>query len=1429
MLKSVVVVVVAVAGCSSTTESTLSEPLTVSTCVTFQRGHGTDAVADTYLKPNALTKNFGAKPALRVSASDEALIRFELASIPSNATIMRATLRLFANGEAGDGTIRLHRVTSAWTEGSVTYASFRQAFAPDPVGGLRVESRTTQKSVDLTSVVSGWVHGTYPNAGLELDVATDHHAARDHESDDDGDPTLFVSSEGPAARRPALEVCYSVFVDECAASPCHNGGTCTNGSAGYTCACAPGFAGTTCDTVIDHCAAAPCQHGGGCTNTADGYTCACPAGFAGANCETDIDDCAAQPCQHGGVCTDGVASYTCACAPGYDGASCEHAIDGCANDPCHNGGSCASVGTGFTCACATGFTGSTCDTNIDDCTGNPCVNGTCVDGIASFTCACAPDWGGARCDLNLDTCAQAPCLNGGTCTNGVGVYTCACASGYTGANCEVDIDDCATNPCQNGGMCVDGVASHTCMCAAGYSGASCELLPPPLQVRIDGTCMAICQTASDPDGDGWGFESGTTCVMPTNPRATSSPWCDSPIPQDAYEPPAAAVDDTTTSVATIPRPPRIAVGAPTSCPYLAPGLVPLNPAWVVNGGDLTIPPNTRVLVHGNQEISATTLIRRLYVPATSELVFADEPATIHVTDLVVDGALRLGSATCRLESAIQVEFDTDEDVGAAAVRQTIYNRMGLGLMVGPNGVLDLFGHLYQPTWTRLAATAAVGATQLSLAEPVDWQPGQQIVVATSARVDYPYLDQNEVRTIVAASGTSVTLDRALTYPHYGGPEYQVEVGLLSRNLQFHTSARVVAAAPTFGGHIMVHSKLAHVSGVELYGLGQQNFLARYPFHWHRAGDVGGASFFTDSSVWHSNWRCAVIHRTDRAIVSRNVAYDNFGHCYYLEDGLEMNNEVSFNLAVRTKIMGPVDETSLGMLRSGGQPGFTLAQSPDLVQPADRAAAGFYITNGNNQIVGNASSGGFTGYSLPNLPQAIGGSPERIFPILYGASHFDGNTAHSTGYLWSEGGAGIYIGGTLVEIGGQLQYTSGRSTDWDLLRHRTEVFSNTKTFLCEAGIVHWGSNPRIVNFEAWDDGILARLFGAASIQSSLVVGATGNVLPELHHLANGNSIFDLNRPLSWWHRGFQFYDTRTQTILRDVAFRNFHHDPAANGPLQEQDHCALLSMTHSDQYTPQRMNAVAGLHFVGVDDGQRLCISNRGTLSSRNFNVIDADGSLSSVPGDTVPAGPRIVASAWASSWQLSSECAPHAAWGAVVCPLRAPQNVASIGTIPDADVHVTMYGLDNTSLGENWYSSTEFVDAQITGPSGVGWHHAFPGGVPATVGVQSLQVPDASFVLLSFTLPPGVACAVHDAGWSAVADLPALLAATTPVYTTAQSTCFVRVPPTDVGDFVASGLAIPNMTWRGNPTPTTYFTIDTGCSAANPACAAVISRVPILP
>jgi hypothetical protein len=74
---------------------------------------------------------------------------------------------------------------------------------------------------------------------------------------------------------------------------------------------------------------------------------------------------------------------------------------------------------------------------------------------------------------------------------------------------------------------------------------------------------------------------------------------------------------------------------------------------------------------------------------------------------------------------------------------------------------------------------------------------------TTQLVDDQYNShQNEVRIVanVSIDGTSIMLDRALEYDHYGGPEYAAEVALLSRYIVIEGNA--ASEVVRLGGHIL---------------------------------------------------------------------------------------------------------------------------------------------------------------------------------------------------------------------------------------------------------------------------------------------------------------------------------------------------------------------------------------------------------------------------------------------------------------------------------------------------------------------------------------------------------------------------------------------------------------------------------------------------
>ncbi|KAH8281394.1 hypothetical protein KR054_000271, partial [Drosophila jambulina] len=144
---------------------------------------------------------------------------------------------------------------------------------------------------------------------------------------------------------------------------CQHGGECIEGPGlEFTCDCPAGWHGRICQEEINECASSPCQNGGVCVDKLAAYACACPMGYTGINCEEEILICADNPCQNNALCLMEEGVPTCYCVPDYHGEKCEFQYDECQLGPrCMNGGVCIDGVDTFSCSCPPLLTGMLCE------------------------------------------------------------------------------------------------------------------------------------------------------------------------------------------------------------------------------------------------------------------------------------------------------------------------------------------------------------------------------------------------------------------------------------------------------------------------------------------------------------------------------------------------------------------------------------------------------------------------------------------------------------------------------------------------------------------------------------------------------------------------------------------------------------------------------------------------------------------------------------------------------------------------------------------------------------------------------------------------------------------------------------------------------------------------------------------------------------
>jgi cell migration-inducing and hyaluronan-binding protein len=569
------------------------------------------------------------------------------------------------------------------------------------------------------------------------------------------------------------------------------------------------------------------------------------------------------------------------------------------------------------------------------------------------------------------------------------------------------------------------------------------------------------------------------------------------------------------------------------------------------------------------------------------LVFDDRDLDLTAGHIAVLGTLRVGTPAApflRQATITLTGTAADGDV------QGMGNRV-LGVA---GGTLDLHGEPRR-AWTRLAATATAGSSQLQLAEPPDWRAGDRLVVAAT---DFDP-DHAEVVSVASVSGTTVTLEAPLAFSHFGElqtiagrtVDERAEVGLLTRNIVIRGDSASSQEAG-FGGHIMGVGGTLRVSGVTLRFMGQKGIVARYPMHWHMMGPVDG-QYFAGSSVWNSFNRCVTVHGTDNARVEGNVCHDHLGHGYFLEDGAETGNLIAGNLGLGTRT------------------------TEDGVLPTDSRAATFWITNPDNTVTGNAAAGshgfGFW-YALPASPTGLStGQPDlpRNAPLR----EFSNNVAHTN-----------RRGGLHVDDGPRPDGTTETvfyAPRTDPADGNTAVVADFTRFTAwkHPGRAIWlrGRDHRLSDAVVADNAIGATFASSETfVEDALFVGESAN---------DAGTIFgDAPR------RGYEFYDGRVGADR--VTFANF----TAGGSIP----ASALGFLRNNGFSVSTANFAGEVTFLNANryyletphddrDGDKAAV------------FLDRDGDVTGTAGSfVVPNHPFLVTPA----------CTLRPEWNAYVCAQR---------------------------------------------------------------------------------------------------------------------------------------------------------------------------------
>lgn len=647
------------------------------------------------------------------------------------------------------------------------------------------------------------------------------------------------------------------------------------------------------------------------------------------------------------------------------------------------------------------------------------------------------------------------------------------------------------------------------------------------------------------------------------------------------------------------------------------------PASLSNTKGLSVVINAGEVVYLDESINIDTLTINGELHCDEEN--ADSLVELRVKTIHVNGVLQCGTSSNPYNKKLIIslkdsEINPKKDPGYR------------GIIIHDGGRMTMHGDSSKAGWTRLAQTARPGdnsveivnkyqiivdQTEISrISKPIftrshGYRIGDQIVIAPMG-FNYAEAESFIITDINRSEPNRLYLDKPITFTHWGQKQYfqkadgksvsldeSAEVANLSRSIliradeQEFTIPEGEGATDQRGGHIMVHpGGKAYIDSIELYKMGQAGVLGRYPFHWHHVGNAPG-QYVKNSSIHHSFQRCITIHRTHKTTLHNNVCYNFKGHGYFLEDGSEIENQITNNLA----IMARAPSACKILLASDD-----IAHSE--AQGRFPAVSGMWISNPNNYVKNNIVAGSVgTGIWMSYEKEVKDTDGNVVARPLYTATDtFNYNSAHScqTGITWD--GARGWANANNPNNPNDKKITSAHYKP-----PVVPIFKGLRAYKNRLTGIYFRGNTAIYDGAlVADNGWGFWVAYNQIIRNSIFIGETNNKSPEIdlfyyNHIRSGRyrktGVVLYDGPFEVHNSHFLNYSTSARTYVR------------SNGQTVNSTIVPFTTTGGSNKFT----NLVSGLSFnpdpiyrVHVEDSNE---NSEARQLLANGVIRDLDGSL----------------------------------------------------------------------------------------------------------------------------------------------------------------------------------------------------------------------------